>query len=67
MAKKQFEVQHRNHLLAGGSDKMWRIEDIRLSLEGTDECSSAKRTLERWISRFHGLRAPIKRMIRSMS
>ena len=37
MAKKQFEVQHINHLLAGGSDKMWRIEDLRLSSEGTDE------------------------------
>ena len=57
MAKKQFEVQHRNHLLAGGSDKMWRIEDIRLSLEGTDEASPAKRTLERWISRISWLKS----------
>ena len=34
MTKKQFEVQHRNHLLAGGPDKMWRIEDLRSSTGG---------------------------------
>ena len=50
MAIKQIEVQHRNHLLAGGPNKIWRIENLRLSLRETDEVSTAKRTLERWIS-----------------
>ena len=49
MTKKQIEVQHRNHLLAGGPDKMWRIDDLRSSTGGID-ASTAKRTLERWIS-----------------
>ena len=49
MTKKQIEVQHKNHLLAGGSDIIWSINDLRPSAGGTDEGAS-KRTLERWIS-----------------
>ena len=50
MTKKQIRAQHRNHLLADGPDKIWRIEDLRLSLLKTDGASAAKRTLERWVS-----------------
>ena len=57
MAKKQVEIQHRNHLLAGGPDKMWGIGDLRLSLRGTDEAITAKRTLERWISAIPWLKS----------
>jgi len=49
MAKKQFEIHHINHLLAGGPDKMWRIDDLTSSTEGI-YASTAKRTLERRIS-----------------
>jgi sulfate adenylyltransferase subunit 2 len=57
MAKKQVEIQHRNHLLAGGPNKMWRIGDLRLSLGGTDEAITAKRSLERWIAAIPWLKS----------
>lgn len=49
MDKKELEVQHRIHLLAGGPDRMWQIEDLKPSKDGTGRDIS-KRTLERWIS-----------------
>ena len=36
---------------------MWRIGDLRLSLRGTDEAITAKRTLERWISAIPWLKS----------
>ena len=56
MSQKQFESQHKNDLLAGGAVKMWCLEDLRLSAEGTDE-SPTKRTLERWISAIPWLKS----------
>ena len=57
MTKKQVEVLHRNHLLAGGLDKIWQIEDLRLSLEKIDKAGTAKRTLERWMSAIPWLKS----------
>ena len=56
MSQKQFESQHKIDLLAGGTDKIWRLEDLRLSTEGTGE-SPTKRTLERWISAISWLKS----------
>ena len=56
MTKKKFEVQHRNHLLAGGPNKMWRIGDLMSSVQGMDKATS-KRTLERWISEIPWLKS----------
>ena len=56
MSQKQFESQHKIDLLAGGAVKMWCLEDLRLSEEGTDE-SPTKRTLERWISAIPWLKS----------
>jgi len=56
MGKKQTEVQHINHLIADGPDKIWRIEDLRLSTRNLDEATS-KRTLERWISAITWLKS----------
>jgi sulfate adenylyltransferase subunit 2 len=50
MSQKHFESQHKNNLLAGGTDKMWRLEDVRLSIESAGNSPPTKRTLERWIS-----------------
>ena len=36
MTKKQVEAHHRNRLLSGGPDKMWRIDDLRSSTGGID-------------------------------
>ena len=55
MAQKQFQAQHRDHLLAGGPDRLWCIEDIRLTLKETNESSATKRSLERWISKISWL------------
>ena len=56
MTKEQFEVQHRDHLLASGPDKMWRIDDRKLSMGNIDK-SSTKRTIERWISAIPWLKS----------
>ena len=56
MTKKQVEVQHRNHLLAGGPDKIWRIGDLKHLTEGSDE-GTTKRTLERWLSTISWLKS----------
>ena len=56
MSQKQFESQHKIDLIAGGAAKMWCLEDLRLSAEGTDE-SPTKRTLERWISAIPWLKS----------
>ena len=49
MSQVHFESQHKTNFLAGGTEKMWRPEDLRLLTTGADE-SPTKRTLERWIS-----------------
>jgi len=49
MSQEQFESQHKNDLLASGPDRIWRLEDVRLAMEGRGE-SLIKRTLERRIS-----------------
>ncbi|MBT6027131.1 MAG: sulfate adenylyltransferase subunit CysD [Porticoccaceae bacterium] len=49
MSQKHFESQHAADLLAGGSDKIWRLEDVKRLLEHRGE-GLVKRTLERRIS-----------------
>ena len=49
MSKENVEQHHRQALVAGGYDKTWSLEDLRLSMDGTGE-APAKRTVERWIS-----------------
>ena len=49
MSKENVELHHKQALVAGGYDKTWSLEDLRLSLDGAGEVP-AKRTLERWIS-----------------
>lgn len=49
MTVKQFEIQHRNDLIAAGPNKVWHIDDLNSSKEGVYE-NISKRTLERWIS-----------------
>ena len=49
MSKENVELHHRQALVAGGYDKTWSLEDLRLSMDGTGE-APAKRTVERWIS-----------------
>lgn len=56
MTKKELELLHRNHLLASGPDKMWCIDDLRLSTENLNK-RIAKRTLERWISSIPWLKS----------
>jgi len=56
MTKKEVEILYRNHLLASGPDKMWRIDDLRLS-KGSLNKSVAKRTLERWVSSIPWLKS----------
>ena len=34
---KHFESQHKHDFLASGTDKMWRLEDLSLSIAGGDE------------------------------
>ena len=51
MTQKNFESQHKHDLLASGTDKMWRLEDLRISTVCGDE-SPTKRTLERSISKI---------------
>ena len=49
MSQQEFELQHAAELLAKGSDRVWRLEDI--SMQWTDLGQApTKRTLERWIS-----------------
>jgi sulfate adenylyltransferase subunit 2 len=56
MSQTQFESQHKTDFLAGGTEKMWRPEDLRFLTTGTDE-SPTKRTLERWISAIPWLKS----------
>ena len=56
MNQKHFESQNKYDLLASGTNKMWRLEDLRISTEGGDE-SLSKRTLERWISKIPWLKS----------
>ena len=49
MSTKQLEFNHKADLLAGELDKVWRLEDLRLPMNGADE-APVKRTVERWIS-----------------
>lgn len=56
MNQKNFELQHKYDLLATGTNKMWCLEDLRLSTAGGDE-SPSKRTLERWLSNIPWLKS----------
>ena len=49
MNKENVELHHKQALVAGGYDKTWSLEDLRLSMDGAGE-APAKRTVERWIS-----------------
>ena len=49
MSQQKFESQHAAELLAQGSARVWRIEDIRHAMADSDHAPT-KRTLERWIS-----------------
>ena len=49
MSQERFESQYKSDLLASGPDRIWRLEDVRLLMEGRGE-SLIKRTLERRIS-----------------
>jgi sulfate adenylyltransferase subunit 2 len=49
MSQERFESQYKSDLLASGPDRIWRLEDVRLSMESKGE-SLIKRTLERRIS-----------------
>ena len=49
MSQQEFELQHAAELLAQGSDRVWRLEDIRHAMADLDQ-TPTKRTLERWIS-----------------
>ena len=49
MSQQEFELQHAAELLAKGSDKVWRLEDMQHAMEDLDQAPT-KRTLERWIS-----------------
>ena len=57
MKKNKVELQLKNHLLAAGPDKMWHIEDLRLTLRTSDKANISKRTLERWISAIPWLKS----------
>ena len=56
MNLKYFELQHKQDLLASDTDKIWRLEDIRLSTSGWQK-RPTKRTLERWISKIPWLKS----------
>jgi len=49
MSQQEFELQHAAELLANGSDKVWRLEDIQHAMEDLGQAPT-KRTLERWVS-----------------
>ena len=49
MSQQEFELQHAAELLAKGSDKVWRLEDIQHAMEDLGQAPT-KRTLERWVS-----------------
>ena len=59
MNQKYLESQHKSDLLACGTGKIWRLEDIRLSISGWYK-SPTKRTLERWVSRIPWLKSSHK-------
>ena len=59
MNQKYFELQHKSDLLACGTGKIWRLEDIGLSISGWHK-SPTKRTLERWVSRIPWLKSSHK-------
>ena len=56
MNQKHFESQHKHDLLEDATDKMWRLENLRLSTPGRDK-NPTKRTLERWISKIPWLKS----------
>ena len=49
-------TEHKHDFLASGTDKMWRLEDLRLSIARGDEIPT-KRTLERRISKIPWLKS----------
>ena len=49
MSQQEFELQHAAELLAKGSDRVWRLEDIQHATEDLGQAPT-KRTLERWVS-----------------
>ena len=49
MSQQEFELQHAAELLAKGSDRVWRLEDIQHAMEDLGQAPT-KRTLERWVS-----------------
>jgi sulfate adenylyltransferase subunit 2 len=56
MNLKHFELQHKHDLLSGPTNKMWRLEDVKISTAGLDK-NPTKRTLERWISKIPWLKS----------
>jgi len=49
MSQQEFELQHAAELLAKGSGRVWRLEDIQHAMEDLGQAPT-KRTLERWVS-----------------
>jgi hypothetical protein len=49
MSQQEFELKHAAELLAKGSDRVWRLEDIRHAMADSGQAPT-KRTLERWVS-----------------
>ena len=49
MSQQKFELKHAAELLAKGSNRVWRLEDIRHAMADLDQ-TPTKRTLERWVS-----------------
>ena len=49
MSQQEFELQHAAELLAKGSDRVWRLEDMQHAMEDLGQAPT-KRTLERWVS-----------------
>jgi len=54
--KKHLRLQHKHDFLASGTDKMCRLEDLRISTACGYE-SHTKRTLERWTSKITWLKS----------